>query len=163
MVPANPAKGSQVPVPATLCERMFRWHLDPATGVSEGRNFADTRTGTGQLRLVVESVSDDSIRLRLEGAAKLENARRTLPVSYEPALLGYLTFDRARKSFTRFDLLALGEVKGSPGGENRQGERIGTHLLGIAFELAGDGASPPPRGARDNPDRYLAPKLAKAP
>jgi hypothetical protein len=110
--------------------------------------------------LVVVDVSADTVNLRLEGTAKLDNSRRTLPVSYEPALLGYLTFDCGKKTFTRFGVLALGDVRGSPAGENRMGERTGAQPLGIAFELAGEpGPLPAPRGARDNAERYLSPKL----
>jgi hypothetical protein len=166
MVPANPKAGDRVPVPATFAERLWRWHLDPATGMGEGRNFVDAATGTGHLNLVIEDVTAANIQLRLEGSAKLENPRRTLPASYEPALVGHLTYDRSKKAFSRFDLVALGDVRGSPAGENRMGERIGAQPLGIVFELAGPGASvhlPAPRGARDHTERYLSPKLKATP
>jgi hypothetical protein len=164
LVPANPTTGSRVPVPPALAERLARWHLDPATGLGEGRNFSDANTGIAQVSLVVVDVSADTIKLRLEGTAKLDNSRRTLPVSFEPALLGYLTFDRGKKAFTRFDVLALGDVRGSPAGENRMGERTGAQPLGIVFELAGEsGPLPAPRGARDNAERYLSPKLKAGP
>src|SRR5262249_48027909 len=68
MVPANPKTGDRVGVPATFAERLWRWHLDPATGMGENRNFMDAATGSGQLNLVVEGVTAANIQLRLEGA-----------------------------------------------------------------------------------------------
>jgi hypothetical protein len=51
--------------------------------------------------------------------------------------------------FTRFDVVALGEVHGRPCAENPSGERLGPeNPLGIAFELVTD-----PR-----PADYLPPK-----
>jgi hypothetical protein len=52
-------------------------------------------------------------------------------------------------------IVALGEVRGRPNGENVQGERLGeANLLGIAFELVTDPQPAdylPPHGARDEP------------
>ena len=50
-----------------------------------------------------------------------------------PRLLGYLNYDPARKAVTRFDLVAVGDVRGRPVGSNFLGERLAeTNLLGIA-------------------------------
>jgi hypothetical protein len=49
--------------------------------------------------------------------------------------LGYLVFDPATKVFTRFDLVALGNLRGYPVGANLMGARDGENPLGIAFEL----------------------------
>ena len=60
-------------------------------------------------------------------------------ITYEPRLLGYLAYDPAKRLFTRFDLVALGDLHGRPCGENVVGERLGqTNLLGIAFTLVTD-------------------------
>jgi len=116
----------------------------------------------------VEAVSKTEVKLRLDGYAILHNPRRELltyksdvikehsrsqiPLDYQPRLLGYLAYDPAKKVLTRFDVLALGDVRGRPNGANLMGERLGeANPLGIAFELVTD-----PR-----PADYLSPKGAR--
>jgi hypothetical protein len=100
--------------------------------------------------------------LRLEGSARLKEAGRDEPSVYEPALLGYLEYDRATKVFTRFDLLALGTASGLPRDANGVvTPRKGPYPLGIAFELVSKPTAAErlyPRGARDNPAAYLEPR-----
>jgi hypothetical protein len=170
MMPANPAPGQRVAVPASLCARIFRFHLDPSRGLSENTNFAHLTAAAGKLELTVEKVTESEVRLRLDGFAHLHNPRSGLltyqspgvkehsqnariPLDYDPRLLGYLAYHPAKKAFTRLDIVALGDVRGRPNGENIVGERVGeANPLGIAFELV---AAPrpadflPPRAARD--------------
>jgi hypothetical protein len=98
------------------------------------------------LTATVEKVSSKAIRLRLEGYALLgEPFDPNLPppstkpgkrgVGYEPSLLGYLTYDSATKTITRFDMVALGDTYGIPEGDGRYYYRPGRQPLGIAFEL----------------------------
>jgi hypothetical protein len=81
---------------------------------------------------------------------------------YEPALLGFLEYDRTRKTFTRFDLLALGTASGLPTDANGVvTPRKGPYPLGIAFELVTNPTPAErlhPRGARDNAAAYLVPR-----
>lgn len=170
MMPASPKPGQQIAVPATLCERIFRFHLDPSRGLSENNNFAHVTAAVGQLHLTVEAVSDAEVRLRFDGFANLHNPRSGLktylspgikehsknlriPLDYDPRLLGYLTFDPAKKVVKRLEIVALGDVRGRPNGENIVGERLGeANPLGVAFELATDPRPAdflPPRAARD--------------
>lgn len=166
LLPTNPRKNQDVPVPATLAARLLRHHLDPARGFGESENFARVPLTSGQFTLVVEQASAKEIRLRLEGHANLKVNRgdgyqQGGPISYTPDLLGYVVFDRSEKNVTRFDLIALGDVKGRPLNENNMGERPGASPLGVAFELV---ANPTPadllfpRGARDDAARYLGTK-----
>ncbi len=162
--------GRRVEVPASLCERLFRYHLDPSRGLSENNNFAHVTAAAGRLRLTVEAVSAKEVRLRLEGYANLHNPRsglrtyqsqsvkahslnRRIPLDYDPRLIGSLAYDPARGAFTRFDIVALGDVRGRPNGENIVAERVGeANPLGIAFELVTDPRPAdllPPRAARD--------------
>src|SRR5262245_2155827 len=67
MMPARPVKGERVEVPASLCERIFRFHLDPSRGLSENTNFGHVTAAAGQLRLTIEEVSPTEVRLRLDG------------------------------------------------------------------------------------------------
>jgi hypothetical protein len=172
MMPVNATVGQRIEVPRSLCERLFRFHLDPSRGLSENNNFAGTSAEAGKLQLTVEAVTGREVRLRLDGFANLHNSRkyllsyqspgvkslsqnRRIPLDYNPRLLGYLVYHPVKRVFTRLDIVALGEVRGRPNGENIMGERLGeTNPLGVAFELVTDPKPAdylPPRGARDEP------------
>jgi hypothetical protein len=172
MMPADPVPGQRVEVPTSLCERIFRFHLDPSRGLSENTNFAHVTADAGKLWLTVEEVGKTEVRLRLDGIANLHNPRSALltyqspgvkehsqnpriPLDYDPRLLGYLAYNPAKKVITRLDIVALGDVRGRPNGENIVGERLGeANPLGIAFELVTDPRPAdylPPRAARDEP------------
>ena len=77
---------------------------------------------------------------------------------------GHLTdhYDPAKKAVTRFDLVALGEVRGRPVDSNLFGERLGDpNMLGIVFELVanprpGDYVSP--KGLKNGGGRYDLPR-----
>jgi hypothetical protein len=178
MMPDSPQPGQRVAVPPTLCQRIYRFHLDPGRGLTESDSFSSVDAGVGELHLTVEEVSDRSVRLRLDGYAKLHNPRRHLltyqpeslkkhsqsqiPLAYEPRLLGFLAYNPAARVFTRFDMVALGDVRGRPVDGNFMGERRGAaNLLGIAFELVtqpqpADYLSP--KGLRNNGGRYDLPR-----
>lgn len=162
LVPADPKPGERGAVPASFALRLFRFHLDPARGFTEGANFTRSKPEAGRLSLTVAEVAPDRLRLTLEGAAELRQSGRDEPAGYTPAILGHLDYDRARKVFTRFDLLALGKASGLPTDANgKVAFRAGAYPVGIAFELVADPTPAErlhPRGARDNPAAYLAPK-----
>jgi hypothetical protein len=162
LVPAVPKTGDRQNVPASFALRLFRYHLDPCRGFSEGAAFTRSRSDAGRLTLTVERVTDKRLTMRLEGSAKLQQPGREGVAFYEPALLGFLEYERAQKAFTRFDLLALGTASGLPTDANGVvSPRKGPYPLGIAFELAVNPTPAErlhPRGARDNVAAYLAPR-----
>jgi hypothetical protein len=180
MMSGEAKPGQRVEVPTSLCERLFRFHLDPSRGLSENNNFAHVTAAAGKLHLTVEAVSEAEVRLRLDGFANLHNPRSGLktylspgikehsknlriPLDYNPRLLGYLSYHPAKKIVTRLDIVALGDVRGRPNGENLVGERLGeANPLGVAFELITHPQPAdylPPRAARDEtaarPDQNL--------
>ena len=177
-MPANPRTGQQVKVPASLCERIYRFQLDPGRGLGESDCFPNVTASAGKLELTVEEVSGSAVRLRLDGHANLHNPRAYLqnyqspsvkqhsqsqiPLDYQPRLLGYLTYDPAKKIVTRFAMVALGDVRGRPVDENLSGERLGAaNPLGIAFELVADPKPADylsPKGLRDGGDNYNLPR-----
>jgi hypothetical protein len=69
---------------------------------------------------------------------------------FEPKVLGYLTWDRKANAFTRFDVIALGEAYGTPGGDHHFNYRTGRHPVGISMDLV-SGTTPaervPPRAS----------------
>ena len=85
MMPAKPSVGQRVALPRTLCERIFRYHLDPSRGLSENNNFAGTKASAGKLELTVEAVSDTAVRLRIDGFVNLHNPRTGLLTYQTPA------------------------------------------------------------------------------
>lgn len=162
LLPSEPKTGERVPVPPSFVLRLFRFHLDPARGFTEGANFTASGTGAGRVTLTVQDVTADKVVLALEGFADLKQSGRDEPSTYRPALRGLLEIDRTRKAFTRFDLVALGDASGLPTDANgKVAFRKGVYPVGIAFELV---ANPTlaerlyPRGARDNPAAYLEPR-----
>ena len=181
LMPATPVKGQEIDVPATLGERIFRFHLDPGRGLTESNAFDHVTAGAGKLRLTVEAVAKTEVRLRLDGSAVLHNPRKYLldyqspgvkkhsrsqmALDYAPRLLGYIAYDPVAKKVTRFEVVALGEVRGRPVDSNLFGERINDpNLLGIAFELVADPRPAdlvPPKGLRAgvgyDAKRYLGP------
>lgn len=162
LVPADPKVGEQYPVPASFALRLFRFHLDPGRGFSESTHFTNTREDAGRITLTVQALTAEKLTLRLDGHAALQQAGRDAPSKYEPALLGYLEYDRNKKEFTRADLLALGTASGLPRDANGAiTPRPGEYPLGIAFELVANPTAAEqlhPRGARDNVGVYLNPK-----
>jgi hypothetical protein len=154
LIPKTPKVGDNGPVPLTFKLRVLRYHLDPERGLGEAQWFTRAKAEDGELRWVVESVSVEKLRLRLEGYAQLQRAGSKLGLtSYAPTLLGYLDYDRRASNVHSFKMIALGEVLNTP-----RGIRPGLHPLGIAFEMV---RHPPPaervvpRGGRDNVERYL--------
>lgn len=164
LVPAEPKKGIEIAAPAAFALRLYRYHLDPARGLAENQNFRTTPLDAGKLTVTVTDIADGKIQLRLTGLVNLLQKRGSDErkwLRYEPALLGHLTYDTARKAFTRFDIVALGHVTGAPTGENLQGYRPGSHPLGVAFELVDTPTKSErlaPRAARDDLVRYLSPQ-----
>jgi hypothetical protein len=162
LVPAEPRKGEPREVPVSFALRLFRFHLDPSRGFSEGAAFTGSRADAGRLTLTVQDLSPEKLVLRLGGSASLRQSGRDEPSVYEPALLGYLEYDRNKKVVTRFDLVALGTASGLPRDANGViTPRKGPYPLGIAFELVVNPTPAEhlyPRGARDNPSAYLEPK-----
>lgn len=154
LIHKNPRVGDSGPVPLTLKLRVLRYHLDPERGLGEAQWFTRATPGDGELDWIVESATREEVRLRLEGHAELRrDGGRLGPTEYQPALLGYVTYDARKKNITDFKMIALGDVLNTP-----RGVRPGWHPLGIAFELVKkptDAERVVPRGGRDNVERYL--------
>lgn len=154
LIPKNPKEGDSGPVPLTLKLRVLRHHLDPERGLGEAQWFTRATADDGELNWIVESVSPQEVRLRLEGHAKLRrDGGRLGPTEYKPALLGYVTYDLQKATISDFKMIALGDVLNTP-----RGVRPGWHPLGITFELVAEPTAAErvvPRGGRDNVQRYL--------
>jgi hypothetical protein len=158
LVPADAKSGAAVPLPAKFVYRLLRYHMvDNTRGEPPVWKVKEVRKQT--LQLTVVEVTAKTVTLRLEGNALLatdadpKKAQRGFDVS----VLGTLVYDRAKKAFDRFDIVALGDHWGV--GPVTQGARFGRMPLGIAIELArGDNGMDriPPHGTRDGREYYHA-------
>jgi hypothetical protein len=175
IVRPNPLPGDQYPLLEPVADRMTRAHLIMGMAYGECGICDKKSVRSRTLTLTVTGVSADRVALRLDGAAALgadyetamkedrKGAREGRSVQgFEPKVLGYLNWDRKAKAFTRFDVVALGDAYGTPGGDHHFNYRPGRYPIGISLELAG-GTTPaervPPRAAviYDTPNpQYLA-------
>lgn len=175
LVRPNPTVGDSYPLLEAVADRMTRAHLIMGMAYGECGICGKSEVRSRSLHLTVATANDDTIELRLEGRAALgadyetadkrdrKGAKEGESVQgFEPEVLGYLTFDRRSGTFTRFDVVALGDAYGTPWGDHFFYYRSGKYPIGISFELA-DGSRAaeriPPRAAvvYDTPNpEYLA-------
>jgi hypothetical protein len=167
LLPVKLVKGYSAAVDSRIAERMARFHLTPQRAmISEGGVIGRENVRSAKLSLVVEDVSVQKIRLRLTGfihwGTTFDKDKATTPngqllQGFQTPLDGILEYDRTKGVFTRFDIVAIGEVWGRWGDANGKSlfvERPGATPFGFAFELAGNSPTEriPPGG---NP-RYLS-------
>jgi hypothetical protein len=87
------------------------------------------------LTLTVESESPAELRLKLSGKVSLKKDKGNFPYAYDPDYSGVLVYDRKKETFTRFDVLALGDWTW---GYKRDGPQV--DLLGVV--QPGTGVTP---------------------
>lgn len=153
LVPENPTPGQTVEVDSAIPVRMARFHLNPQRSLtSESKIVGRDNVKTAKLTLTVDDVTDERIRMDVEGfihwgadydASKATSPNGPLKMGYETPIHGILEYDRRKQEFVRFDMVAPGDVWGRWGDANRNSmsvERAGRNPIGFAFELA-DGDS----------------------
>jgi hypothetical protein len=144
LLPANPRVGDKDAMPAGITDRFIRWHLNPLSVYGETTALGPKSVRGGELMLTVAAVSKTSVRLRLDGFARL-GKEPPLAVAegkcacidqwgYEPRVLGYIDFDPVKRVITRFNVVALGDHFGRLGIAD-SATRIGLQPVGISFEL----------------------------
>ncbi len=149
LVPAAPKKGQSFPMPPAIAQRLLRYHfLDNTRG--EPPYWGPEQVRKSSLTWTVESVTPAEVRMKLVGSALLATAPKDAERGFDLSLLGYLTYDRARKVITRFDAVAIGDHWGDS--DLTRGARPGRKPLGIVLELS-PGTNPadlvPPQAARE--------------
>ena len=168
MVPKDPIRGARLEVDPAIAERMARFHLNPRRATtSEGGIVPRRLVQEASISLVVTDVSPQMIHMRLLGrihwgsdydASKARSSPNgPLRLGFETPLYGRLAYDRAKKAFTRFDIVAPGEIWGRWGDANGKSmyvERPGRSPFGFAFELA-TGDSPTDRIPPGGNGRYV--------
>lgn len=177
MIPENPRKGDKLVFPATLENRILRYYAAPELVGWNNTDYYKVRSS--EFTLTVDDASADGFQLRLEGFARKGkdfSEKDLAPMGGDFRFLGYLHYDRAKKAFDRFDVLALGKAWGS-GGEPINGtgkgpvvayvpvydQEIRPYGVGLAYTLvSGDkpvDRVPPGPGANGYPgwdrEKYL--------
>ncbi len=168
LVPRDPAVGQELPVDAAIVQRLARFHLTPQRATtSEGGIVSRRLVKTAWATLYVDEVTPLRICLRLRGhvhwgrdydASQATTPNGPLAQGFETRLDGRLEYDRARQAFTRFDVVAPGEVWGRWGDANGNSmyvERPGRNPFGFALELA-SGDSPTDRLPPGGNGHYLS-------
>ncbi len=150
LVPAAPAPGAESEIPASLRNRLLRFHFVEAL-VGEPGMWSPDQIRSARLKLAVDSVSASSVRLHLAGAVLLTTDADAAKsrCGLEGTSAGVLSYDRAKGSFDRFDLVLVADCWGALNPHNAV-SRKGRNPVGFAFEL-GTGADVdrvPPQGAR---------------
>jgi hypothetical protein len=134
--PGNRAKGESYAFPAAIRQRIFLFYLYNWFTNSGGGYWGPRLLRSGDLTLTVEEKTGDIVRLRLQGNALFEgligkgtephggnmfgpnpeSGQKGVPdpyeIFYDARLTGVLEYDVAKKKFTRFDAVALGDYRG---------------------------------------------------
>jgi hypothetical protein len=135
LVPAGIKRGDTVPLPAALVQRLVAFHFrDNTTG--QAPRWERSQIRKCDLKLTVEEAGAAGVKLRLDGVAVMatdadvDRSERGI----ELQLLGYLDYDTAKATLTRFDVVALGRNWGraSDTGEGRAGKGP----IGFTVQLA---------------------------
>ncbi len=136
LLPTRCEQGEQATVPGAVVDRICRYCLIDLVRV--GGNGGPRRPEAvlaRDLRVTIEQVAPGSLRLRLDGSARLATydavgdgtAKQAKVDTYQ--FLGFATYDRDKKVLTRFDLAAISQT-----GHFDEIQRK-VVPLGVAFEL----------------------------
>ncbi|GIW81382.1 MAG: hypothetical protein KatS3mg105_3189 [Gemmatales bacterium] len=133
MIPSSPQKGQRFSAPPSFIARLARYQLDPERGLGEGCTYVNVRPKVANVDITLEEVTKNEMRLRLDGKFELavrSPGRNSRVIRYQPALLGFLTYDRRKQQVTGFQMLAFGPAENAP-----RGVISGQYYLGIAYDL----------------------------
>lgn len=146
-VPDVPVIGQTYSVPHPLVSRLVRCHLlDNVQG--ETTPFAEEDIRSARLLCRVTDVSDDAVRLTLEGDSRTDvsgswcihglpdNTPTPQRRGFDCRMAGAATWDREREAFTAFDLVAIGTRWGGTR-YNVRADDLHPAPMGVAFSLAG--------------------------
>jgi hypothetical protein len=134
LVPEQPKVGDSFTIPAFLVSRLGVHHAS-AFGANGVKISA---TPKPVLALTVEDTSPDQIRLRLQGSLQTSEYVGSLKVAVvDYQVCGCLHYDLKKKTFSRFDMIAVGDISGTenPPPKGR------TMVAVLLFELS-PGATP---------------------
>ena len=139
LVPVDPKKGDRADVAGPVQRRFFQTiGIDYMEGSVNALPARDS-----SMTLTIEGATAETVSMRLEGTARLgkasaENDRQEKNSrGSELRVLGYLSYDRAKKELTRFDVVGLGRAWGNKMEYVGREVKLDAYpwLYGIAVEL----------------------------
>lgn len=148
MSPPAGELGVKYSLPQSVARRIARFHLvDNTLGEPKFWSAAEVRECELHLRAVTQA--KDQVEQRLEGTVSLKNEKGDR--GYEARMSGTLVFDLKTKTYTAFNVVAVGDHWGDDT-VTSSGSRPGKTPYGVAFTLA-DAKLPShrvsPQAARD--------------
>jgi hypothetical protein len=157
LIPQRPQVGDRAAVSAALTDRLCRRYLIDLVRIGGEGGPRRREDVLGQeLTLTVVAVTEEVVRLRLEGAARYRTRGREHGAPKEGredafTILGHIEYDRKADAVRRFDVVAL-----CPTGHY---DEVGqaSAALGVAFELS-RGQTP---AERARPSSYFADYFGK--
>jgi len=149
LIPQGPRKGESYKVPSKLAKRIWLYGLWPHTLWVVEQTWQPNSVREGELKLTVEEVSAQAIRLRLDGSVLLAangplklyptgKVLKTVENRYDARLQGMLVYDRSAKKIVQWDMVALGDYAGCWFAGNdgwKEATRDAPMPLGFSFEL----------------------------
>jgi hypothetical protein len=162
LIPEEPKKGGTHKVPAKLAKRIYLYGLWPQTLWVVEQTWQPNSLREGELKLTVEEVSPETVRMRVEGSVILSGTGplklyptgkvlKTVENRYDARLEGVLVYDRATKKITRWDMAVLGDYLGCWFAGNdgwKEATAESPLALGFAFELDETAYQVPPERRR---------------
>lgn len=141
LVPEKPRVGDSMTVPRFLLTRIGRHH---AQIVNPSTSLRISATPKPALTLTVEEASPEQLRLRLQGSFQVTEYQPEPGGELTNGIIDYqvcgcLQYDVKKKAFSRFDLVALGDVTNIR--KDAVPPRGRTMVSGLLFELS-PGATP---------------------
>jgi hypothetical protein len=149
LIPDNPKKGDTLKVPDKLTRRIGLYGMWPQTLWVVEQTWQPSSVREGELKLIVEEVSDRTMRMRLEGTMLLSGTGplklyptgkvlKTVENRYDARLQGVLVYDRVAKKIVKWEMASLGDYIGCwfAGNEGWKEATAEAPLpLGFAFEV----------------------------
>jgi hypothetical protein len=145
LLPREPVVGRQAQIADSIADRICLKYLHPVLSFCACSGWSKDQRRGQDLRLIVEEVSADNVRMRLEGFADLGAPFQPAkaddlkgPFGYEPRLSGYLCYNPRTSRISRFEFVALGDTYGYPNTDDaawKPSWRAGRQPLGVAFEM----------------------------
>jgi hypothetical protein len=149
LIPEHPRPGQTHEVPAKLARRIWLYGLVPQTLWVVEETWKPDSVRAGELRVTVEEVTPQAVRLRLHGPVLLSGPGvlrqwpggkfiKNVENRYDARLEGVLVYDRTGRRITRWDMAALGDYSGRWFAGHKGWHEATAEAalpLGFAFEL----------------------------
>jgi hypothetical protein len=162
LVPRNPEQGQTQVVSAKLAKRIWLYGLVPQTLWVVEEFWKPDSVREGELRVTVEDVSAQAVRLRMHGSVLLSGPGvlhewperkfiKNVENRYDARLEGLVEYDRVRQRIVRWDLAALGDFSGRWFAGNSGWKEATPDVpvtLAFAFELDATAYQLPPERRR---------------